>query len=126
MITGAAFTIQLGHKIRVSLVCAGEFTEGETYVAAVTTADTVLLHSLLPRKEPVPLKTALPVTSIASARYPGEGTDHLVLCTKTSVLVYNVHDNRDIFRKDVIDGGMTTQWVDVFKKGSGLCEFVQG
>lgn len=106
MITGAAYTFQLGQKIRPGLLCAGEFTENETYVAAVTATDTVLLHRLLPQKDPVPLKTALPVTSITAVRYPSQANDYLVLCTKTSVLVYNVHDNRDIFRRDISDGGI--------------------
>ncbi|XP_066249120.1 Bardet-Biedl syndrome 2 protein-like [Euwallacea similis] len=113
------FTLELGHKILPGLVTIGKYDGTHPCLTAATNTDKVLIHNPHRRNQPAVGKliwsesnkeiatlnlnqkiTALEVGSLV----PNEDKDVLVIGTSSNLLVYHVHDNKDLFYKDCEDG----------------------
>uniref|UniRef100_A0AAR5Q943 Bardet-Biedl syndrome 2 protein homolog n=1 Tax=Dendroctonus ponderosae TaxID=77166 RepID=A0AAR5Q943_DENPD len=113
------FTLELGYKILAGLVTIGKFDGTHPCLTAATSTDKVLIHSPHRRnasevgklvwseynKEIATLNVNQPVTALQAGQLiPGSDKDILAIGTASNLLVYHVHDNKDIFYKECEDG----------------------
>lgn len=112
------FTINLGRKIipgRVTILKLGE-DGSESCIAAATEADKIIVHSSTNRlggdsvasNECSLLNINQTVNSLSAGPLkPESGTEYLVIGTPTSILVYDVENNTDLFYREIPDGANT-------------------
>ncbi|CAH0550808.1 unnamed protein product [Brassicogethes aeneus] len=113
------FTLDLNYKIEPGLVTIAKYDGTHPCVTAATTAGKVLIHSPHRRnavttgrmiwsesnKEIATLNVNDSITALCSGQFlPDNDKDILVIGTSTNVLVYHVHDNKDVFYMDCSDG----------------------
>ncbi|KAJ8980338.1 hypothetical protein NQ317_008046 [Molorchus minor] len=113
------FTLELNYKIVPGLVTLGKYDGTHPSITAATSTDKVLIHS--PHKKNVSTSGRMiwsetnreiatlninhSITCLATGILnPKDGKDVLVIGINTHILVYNVHDNKDIFYKECQDG----------------------
>jgi len=106
-----AFQFSLGHQILQGLVTVGRFDGQHPCLTAGTTAGKVLIHSPHSRggedhqNEVMFLNINRKISSVhAGLLNPGLGRDVLMVGTQTSLMVYDVEENSDLFFKEVHDG----------------------
>ncbi|EFA06343.1 Bardet-Biedl syndrome 2 protein homolog [Tribolium castaneum] len=113
------FTLELNHKIVPGLVTIGKYDGTHPCLTAATTADKVLIHSPH-RKNPntvgrvvwsesnreiATLNINQTITALtAGVLVPEDDKDVLIVGSETHILVYHVHDNKDVFYKECHDG----------------------
>ncbi|CAG9764410.1 unnamed protein product [Ceutorhynchus assimilis] len=113
------FTLELGHKILPGLVTIGKYDGTHPCLTAATNTDKVLIHSPHRKntssvgkiiqsesnKEIAILNINQAITALVTGLLiPNEDKDILIIGTPTNLLVYHVHDNKDIFYKECEDG----------------------
>ncbi|XP_057662822.1 Bardet-Biedl syndrome 2 protein homolog [Diorhabda carinulata] len=113
------FTLELNCKILPGLVTIGKYDGAHPCITAATTTDKVLIHSPHRRntnttgrvlwsdsnKEIAYLNINQTITCLtAGTILPNEDKDVLLIGTSTHLLVYHVHDNKDILYKECPDG----------------------
>ena len=105
-----SFRLSLAKPIQPGLVACGRFDGQHPSLAFATSSDTILLHS--PHStSPEQLHTlainrritALTAGSLSST-LSAAPTDQLLVGGDTSLLCYDVHNNRDLFFADIKDG----------------------
>lgn len=106
-----AFQFSLGHQILQGLVTVGRYDGQHPCLTAATTAGKVLIHSPHNRggeeqqNEVMFLNINRKITSVhAGLLNPGLARDVLMVGTQTSLMVYDVEENSDLFFKEVHDG----------------------
>ncbi|XP_030766651.1 Bardet-Biedl syndrome 2 protein homolog [Sitophilus oryzae] len=113
------FTLELGYKIVPALVTIGKYDGTHPCITAATNTDKILIHS--PHRKNAPsigkivwsesnkeiatLNINQNITALVSGQLiPNEENDVLIIGTASHLLVYHVHDNKDIFYKECEDG----------------------
>mmetsp|Transcript_23820 Transcript_23820/g.38039 ORF Transcript_23820/g.38039 Transcript_23820/m.38039 type:complete len:713 (-) Transcript_23820:128-2266(-) len=105
-----AFQFSLGHQVLQGLVTVGKYDGKHPCLTAGTTAGKILIHSPHNRAENSQneimfLNINRKITSVvAGALSPNLGHDVLMIGTQTSLMVYDVEENADLFFKEVHDG----------------------
>lgn len=105
-----AFQFSLGHQVLQGLVTVGKYDGQHPCLTAGTTAGKVLIHSPHNRAENAQneimfLNINRKITSVvAGPLSPNLGHDVLMIGTQTSLMVYDVEENADLFFKEVHDG----------------------
>jgi len=105
-----AFQFSLGHQVLQGLVTVGKYDGQHPCLTAGTTAGKVLIHSPHNRAENAQneiqfLNINRKITSVvAGLLSPNLGHDVLMIGTQTSLMVYDVEENADLFFKEVHDG----------------------
>jgi Bardet-Biedl syndrome 2 protein len=105
-----AFQFSLGHQVLQGLVTVGKYDGKHPCLTAGTTAGKVLIHCPHNRAENSQnevqfLNINRKITSVvAGPLNPGLGHDVLMVGTQTSLMVYDVEENADLFFKEVHDG----------------------
>lgn len=110
-----AFQFSLGHQVLQGLVSVGKFDGQHPCLTAGTTAGKVLIHCPHQRSlaentgsqnnEVMFLNINRKITSVvAGLLNPNLGHDVLMVGTPTSLMVYDVEENADLFFKEVHDG----------------------
>ncbi|XP_045482156.1 Bardet-Biedl syndrome 2 protein-like [Harmonia axyridis] len=113
------FTLELNYKIIPGLVTVGKYDGTHSCLTAATSTEKVLIHSPHKRnitvhgrinysesnREIATLNINQTITALVTGTFiPDEDKDILVIGTTSHILVYHVHDNRDIFYKECPDG----------------------
>uniref|UniRef100_A0AAX7V7L7 Bardet-Biedl syndrome 2 protein homolog n=1 Tax=Astatotilapia calliptera TaxID=8154 RepID=A0AAX7V7L7_ASTCA len=114
------FTLKLNHKINPRMVTIGQFDGVHPCLTAATQAGKVFIHNPHTRgQRPVAhrlsqsaqdsdislLNINQAVTCLAAGRLgPNTTGDTLLVGSQTNLLAYDVHDNADIFYREVTDG----------------------
>ncbi|KAF7277987.1 hypothetical protein GWI33_008983 [Rhynchophorus ferrugineus] len=112
------FTLELGYKIVAGLVTIGKYDGTHPCITAATTTDKESTEIAQKNssnvgkiiwsetnKEIATLNVNQIITALtAGLLLPNEDNDILIIGTSTNLLVYHVHDNRDIFYKECEDG----------------------
>ncbi|XP_044745857.1 Bardet-Biedl syndrome 2 protein-like [Coccinella septempunctata] len=113
------FTLELNYKIIPGLVTIGKYDGTHPCLTAATSTEKVLIHSPHRRnisvhgrinysesnREIATLNINQTITAIVAGIFiPEEDKDILVIGATSHILVYHVHDNRDIFYKECPDG----------------------
>jgi len=105
-----AFQFSLGHQVLQGLVTVGKYDGQHPCLTAGTTAGKVLIHSPHNRAENAQneimfLNINRKITSVVAGMLsPNLGHDVLMIGTQTSLMVYDVEENADLFFKEVHDG----------------------
>lgn len=105
-----AFQFSLGHQVLQGLVTVGKYDGQHPCLTAGTTAGKVLIHSPHNRGENAQneimfLNINRKITSVvAGLLSPNLGHDVLMIGTESSLMVYDVEANADLFFKEVHDG----------------------
>mmetsp|Transcript_110890 Transcript_110890/g.192250 ORF Transcript_110890/g.192250 Transcript_110890/m.192250 type:complete len:718 (+) Transcript_110890:133-2286(+) len=105
-----AFQFSLGHQVLQGLVTVGKYDGQHPCLTAGTTAGKVLIHSPHNRAENAHneimfLNINRKITAVvAGLLSPNLGHDVLMIGTQTSLMVYDVEENADLFFKEVHDG----------------------
>mmetsp|Transcript_55833 Transcript_55833/g.120703 ORF Transcript_55833/g.120703 Transcript_55833/m.120703 type:complete len:717 (+) Transcript_55833:177-2327(+) len=105
-----AFQFSLGHQVLQGLVSVGRYDGKHPCLTAGTTAGKVLIHCPHNRgensqNEVMFLNINRKITSVrAGALNPNLEHDVLMVGTQTSLMVYDVEENADLFFKEVHDG----------------------
>jgi len=105
-----AFQFSLNQQVLQGLVTVGRYNGQHPCLTAGTTAGKVLIHSPHNRGENSQheirfLNINRKITAVtAGALSPALGHDVLMVGTQTSLMVYDVEENADLFFKDVHDG----------------------
>lgn len=109
------FNFDLNQTILVGKVTIGKYDGTHPCLTAVTTSDKVLIHSPHRRsalatgritwshanKEIAYLNMSQTITAILAAKVlPNDERDMLIIGSPSHILVYNVHDNKDVFYKE--------------------------
>ncbi|KAJ8927775.1 hypothetical protein NQ314_019724 [Rhamnusium bicolor] len=134
------FTLELNYKILPGLVTLGKYDGTHPCLTAATSNDKVLIHSPHRRnpsisgritwsesnREIATLNINHTITSLTTgALLPNDEKDVLVIGTSTHILVYHVHDNKDVFYKECQDG-VNTVTIGTFKENKTLVVIVGG
>ncbi|KAJ8398586.1 hypothetical protein AAFF_G00421140 [Aldrovandia affinis] len=114
------FTLKLNHKINPRMVTVGKFDGVHPCLTAATQAGKVFIHnphgrgqrqaahrlSLSTQDSDISLLNINQAVSCLTAGTLGPGTtgDSLLVGSQTNLLAYDVHDNSDIFYREVTDG----------------------
>eukprot|EP00931_Biecheleriopsis_adriatica_P103076 TRINITY_DN77962_c0_g1_i1.p1 TRINITY_DN77962_c0_g1~~TRINITY_DN77962_c0_g1_i1.p1 ORF type:complete len:719 (+),score=177.27 TRINITY_DN77962_c0_g1_i1:174-2330(+) len=105
-----AFQFSLGHQVLKGLVTVGRYDGKHPCLSAGTTAGKVLIHCPHnrvenPQNEVMFLNINRKITSVVTGPLnPALGRDVLIVGTQTSLMVYDVEENADLFFKEVHDG----------------------
>jgi Bardet-Biedl syndrome 2 protein len=105
-----AFQFSLGHQVLQGLVSVGRYDGKHPCLTAGTNAGKVLIHCPHNRTESEQnevmfLSINRKITSVvAGSLNPNLGRDVLMVGTQSSLMVYDVEENADLFFKDVHDG----------------------
>jgi len=105
-----AFQFALGHQVLQGLVAVGRYDGKHPCLSAGTTAGKVLIHCPHnrvenPQNEVMFLNINRKITSVVTGELnPTIQRDMLMVGTQTSLMVYDVEENADLFFKDVHDG----------------------
>lgn len=104
-----AFQFSLGHQVLQGLVAVGKYDGQHPCLTAGTSAGKVLIHCPHSRSEDqnevIFLNINRKITSVATGLLnPSLGHDVLMVGTQTSLMVYDVQENADLFFKEVHDG----------------------
>ncbi|KAJ8947859.1 hypothetical protein NQ318_010005 [Aromia moschata] len=95
------FTLELNYKIIPGLVTLGKYDGTHPSLTAATSTDKVV-------KEIATLNINQKITALAAGvLVSNDEKDILVIGTNTHILVYHVHDNRDVFYRECQDGVRT-------------------
>ncbi|XP_055357881.1 Bardet-Biedl syndrome 2 protein homolog [Paramacrobiotus metropolitanus] len=112
----ALYDLQLQHMLRPGRVVVGEFAPGEMYLAAANMANKVVISRLpsasayasriVPAREHLQiLNINQTITSLAVGRFTTDAVvDYLFIGTSTEMVVYDVPQNREVFRKSTTGG----------------------
>lgn len=105
-----AFQFALGHQVLQGLVTVGRYDGKRPCLSAGTTAGKVLIHCPHnrvenPQNEVMFLNINRKITSVVTGMLnPSLQRDVLMVGTQTSLMVYDVEENADLFFKEVHDG----------------------
>jgi len=105
-----AFQFSLGHQVLEGHVAVGKYDGKHPCLTAGTTAGKVLIHCPHnrvdnPQNEVQFLNINRKITSVVTGKLnPTLGRDVLMVGTQTSLMVYDVEKNADLFFKEVHDG----------------------
>uniref|UniRef100_A0A2K6FZP9 Bardet-Biedl syndrome 2 n=1 Tax=Propithecus coquereli TaxID=379532 RepID=A0A2K6FZP9_PROCO len=114
------FTLKLRHKISPRMVAIGRYDGTHPCLAAATQAGKVFIHNPHTRSQHFstsrvcqsPLESDVSLLNInqavsclaAGVLNPELGYDALLVGTQTNLLAYDVHNNSDLFYREVADG----------------------
>eukprot|EP00929_Paragymnodinium_shiwhaense_P107339 TRINITY_DN7343_c0_g1_i1.p1 TRINITY_DN7343_c0_g1~~TRINITY_DN7343_c0_g1_i1.p1 ORF type:complete len:723 (+),score=176.59 TRINITY_DN7343_c0_g1_i1:319-2487(+) len=104
------FQFSLGHQVLQGLVTVGKYDGQHPCLTAGTTAGKVLIHCPHNRaeneqNEVMFLSINRKITAVRAGKLnPALGRDVLMVGTQTSLMVYDVEENADLFFKEVHDG----------------------
>merc|ERR1719361_2756649 len=105
-----AFQFSLGHQVLQGLATVGNFDGQHPCLAAGTTAGKILIHSPHNRAENEQneimfLNINRKISAVVAGMLnPSLGHDVLMVGTQTSLMVYDVEENADLFFKEIHDG----------------------
>jgi len=105
-----AFQFSLEHQVLQGLVTVGKYDGQHPCLTAGTTAGKVLIHCPHNRNKDAQNEVMLlninrKITSVVAGQLnPNLGHDVLMVGTQTSLMVYDVEENADLFFKEVHDG----------------------
>eukprot|EP00516_Mucochytrium_quahogii_P000978 CAMPEP_0203749128 /NCGR_PEP_ID=MMETSP0098-20131031/3800_1 /ASSEMBLY_ACC=CAM_ASM_000208 /TAXON_ID=96639 /ORGANISM=" , Strain NY0313808BC1" /LENGTH=801 /DNA_ID=CAMNT_0050638095 /DNA_START=282 /DNA_END=2684 /DNA_ORIENTATION=+ len=102
-----SFKTQLNSKIQPGLVCFGKFEDGKASLAVATTGNRVLIHRPgNEEKEHRFLNINREISALSSGAINQATPDRemLLVGSPSSLLAYDVHNNSDLFYKDVQEG----------------------
>ena len=104
-----AFQFSLGHQVLQGLATVGKYDGQHPCLTAGTTAGKILIHSPHNRgdeqKEIMFLNINRKITAVVAGMLnPSLQHDVLMVGTQTSLMVYDVEENADLFFKEVHDG----------------------
>eukprot|EP00747_Dinoflagellata_sp_TGD_P112031 gnl/TRDRNA2_/TRDRNA2_171360_c0_seq1.p1 gnl/TRDRNA2_/TRDRNA2_171360_c0~~gnl/TRDRNA2_/TRDRNA2_171360_c0_seq1.p1 ORF type:complete len:725 (-),score=150.21 gnl/TRDRNA2_/TRDRNA2_171360_c0_seq1:93-2267(-) len=122
-----AFQFSLGHQVLQGLVTVGKYDGQHPCLTAGTTAGKVLIHSPHNRVENAQneimfLNINRKITAVvAGLLNPSLGHDVLMVGTQTSLMVYDVEENADLFFKEVHDGVNVIALGQIVKIDSPVC-----
>mmetsp|Transcript_108077 Transcript_108077/g.241154 ORF Transcript_108077/g.241154 Transcript_108077/m.241154 type:complete len:724 (-) Transcript_108077:131-2302(-) len=122
-----SFQFSLGHQVLQGLVTVGLFDGKHPCLSAGTTAGKVLIHCPHNRAENAQnevmfLNINRKITSVAAgALNPNLGRDVLMVGTQTSLMVYDVEENADLFFKEVHDGVNVITFGNISTSQSPVC-----
>mmetsp|Transcript_17740 Transcript_17740/g.49157 ORF Transcript_17740/g.49157 Transcript_17740/m.49157 type:complete len:729 (-) Transcript_17740:99-2285(-) len=121
-----AFQFSLGHQVLQGLVTVGKYDGTHPCLTAGTTAGKVLIHCPHSRSETqnevIFLNINRKITSVATGLLnPNLGHDVLMVGTQTSLMVYDVEENADLFFKEVHDGANVIAFGNIFNIDAPLC-----
>lgn len=114
------FTLKLNHKINPRMVTIGKFDGVHPCLTAATQAGKVFIHNPHARGQKTTghrlsqsaqdsdvslLNINQAVTCLTAGTFnPDTSVDTLLVGSQTNLLAYNVHDNADVFYREVTDG----------------------
>lgn len=113
------FTLELNYKILQGLIIIGKYDGTHPCLTAATTAEKILIHSPHRRnvasvgrinfsetnREIATLNIGQTIAALEAGNFiPDDEKDVLIIGTATHILAYHVHDNKDIFYKECVDG----------------------
>mmetsp|Transcript_47298 Transcript_47298/g.109459 ORF Transcript_47298/g.109459 Transcript_47298/m.109459 type:complete len:719 (+) Transcript_47298:144-2300(+) len=122
-----AFQFSLGHQVLQGLVTVGRYDGQHPCLTAGTTAGKVLIHCPHNRAENAQsevmfLNINKKITSVvAGLLNPNLGHDVLMVGTQTSLMVYDVEENADLFFKEVHDGVNVIAFGSIMTVNSPVC-----
>jgi len=122
-----AFQFSLQHQVLQGLVTVGRYDGQHPCLTAGTTAGKVLIHCPHNRaensqNEVMFLNINRKITSVmAGLLNPNLGHDVLMVGTQTSLMVYDVEENADLFFKEVHDGVNVIAFGTVMTVNSPVC-----
>mmetsp|Transcript_64858 Transcript_64858/g.169793 ORF Transcript_64858/g.169793 Transcript_64858/m.169793 type:complete len:717 (+) Transcript_64858:47-2197(+) len=122
-----AFQFSLGHQILQGLVTVGSYDGKHPSLTAGTAAGKVLIHCPHNRKEQKQddvmfLNINRKITSVVAGRLnPNLAHDVLMVGTQTSLLVYDVEENADLFFKEVHDGVNVLAFGNIMNVEAPVC-----
>jgi len=121
-----AFQFPLGHQVLQGLVTVGKYDGQHPCLTAGTTAGKVLIHCPHNRSENsnevIFLNINRKITSVATGMLnPNLGHDVLMVGTQTSLMVYDVEENADLFFKEVHDGVNVIAFGNILTVDSPVC-----
>ncbi|XP_069822061.1 BBSome complex member BBS2 isoform X2 [Dendropsophus ebraccatus] len=114
------FTLKLNHKINPRMVTVGKYDGTHPCLTAATQAGKVFIHNPHARSQRLPANRLVQSTQdsdisllninqsvsclAAGVLDPQLGCDSLIVGTQTNLLAYDVHNNSDLFFKEIADG----------------------
>ncbi|XP_056382250.1 Bardet-Biedl syndrome 2 protein isoform X2 [Hyla sarda] len=114
------FTLKLNHKINPRMVTVGKYDGTHPCLTAATQAGKVFIHNPHARSHRFPANRLVQSTQdsdisllninqsvsclTAGLLDPQLGCDSLIVGTQTNLLAYDVHNNSDLFFKEIADG----------------------
>ncbi|XP_018410898.1 PREDICTED: Bardet-Biedl syndrome 2 protein [Nanorana parkeri] len=114
------FTLKLNHKINPRMVAVGKYDGIHPCLTAATQAGKVFIHNPHSRNQRISSNrlvhsaqdTDISLLNInqsvscltAGLLDPNQSCDSLIVGTQTNLLVYDVHNNSDLFYKEIADG----------------------
>jgi len=122
-----AFQFSLGHQVLQGLVCVGKYDGQHPCLTAGTTAGKILIHSPHNRAENAQneiqfLNINRKITSVVTGLLsPNLGHDVLMIGTQTSLMVYDVEENADLFFKEVHDGVNVIAFGSIMSVDAPVC-----
>lgn len=122
-----AFQFSLGHQVLQGLVTVGRYDGQHPCLTAGTTAGKVLIHCPHNRaensqNEVMFLNINRKITSVvAGLLNPNLGHDVLMVGTQTSLMVYDVEENADLFFKEVHDGVNVITFGNIMTVNAPVC-----
>jgi len=122
-----AFKFSLGHQVLQGLVTIGKYDGQHPCLTAGTTAGKVLIHNPHHREENPQnevnfLNINKRITAVfAGPLNPSLGHDVIMVGTQTSLEVYDVEENADLFYKEVHDGVNVIAFGNVMGSETPVC-----
>jgi len=122
-----AFQFSLGHQILQGLCTVGKYDGKHPCLTAGTTAGKVLIHcphnrTEESRNEVMFLNINRKITSVVAGQLnPALNRDVLMVGTQTSLMVYDVEENADLFFKEVHDGVNTIAFGNIMNVEAPVC-----
>mmetsp|Transcript_1183 Transcript_1183/g.3589 ORF Transcript_1183/g.3589 Transcript_1183/m.3589 type:complete len:718 (+) Transcript_1183:115-2268(+) len=122
-----AFQFSLGQQVLQGLVTVGRYDGQHPCLTAGTTAGKVLIHCPHNRAENAQNEVMLlninrKITSVvAGLLNPNLGRDVLMVGTQTSLMVYDVEENADLFFKEVHDGVNVIAFGNIMAVNAPVC-----
>lgn len=122
-----AFQFSLGHQILQGLVTVGKYDGKHPSLTCGTTAGKVLIHCPHNRQEQARddimfLNINRKITSVVAGRLnPSLAYDVLMVGTQTSLMVYDVEENADLFFKEVHDGVNVLAFGNIINVEAPVC-----
>ncbi|XP_004913585.1 Bardet-Biedl syndrome 2 protein isoform X2 [Xenopus tropicalis] len=114
------FTLKLNHKINPRMVSVGRYDGVHPCLTAATQAGKVFIHNPHSRSQRVSAQRLVQssqdsdvsllninqnVSCLTAGVFdPRVGYDSLIVGTQTNLLAYDVHNNSDLFYKEIVDG----------------------
>ena len=117
MPTNSIITFNLNQKIQPGLVTLGKYENEMPNLTLVSNSNKIFIYDLQHFENKTKTEDNVrtlnfpnQITSIGTARFKDDDFDLLLVCTVNRIFVYNVHQNQDVFTKELSNGGHVVQF----------------